>query len=133
MITHLDQAMGRARSGRLGLSLVMPHMQKVLTHPPKGKRRNHLTILGDDLYTSQGPKAFKRALLEKTLRSASHVMIVSGAPLPILYDGAVDAAMEFGPCVIIETQPLHEKEWLAEVQKQSRASIMVSSPTVSAG
>ena len=126
MSDHLNKLMGL-----LDFCLIMPHgvqpMGRVRSKP-KGKPQ--LTVLGDDLYASQGPKVFPSALLKKVFRSATHVQIVASGPEQHLYDAAVDRAMNTGPCVIIETQPEHEKEWLSKVQKHSDATIMVISPTV---
>ena len=111
---HLAPIYVGMRDHRLLKSIIL-RGNKLRSIPKRYKGCPHVFVIGDDLLDAKGPKAFHKKSLLRTFKGAGLIVLHCAKPLPEHYEMAVSAAILDGRAVIIESQPTHEKEWLAFV------------------
>jgi|GEM_PF-6447126 hypothetical protein len=97
-----------------GLATLDIVQSRVPFWPPKeGIRRPILVLIGDDLHTSKGPRAFHQRSLKRLFRDAAKAVIVSCASYPHFYELAVRACATFRRhVVLVECLPSTLDAWL---------------------
>lgn len=74
-------------------------------------------IMGDDLDTAMGPRAFSERSLRGFLPRCGAVAIVTSAASPEVYANAARMAVDGHTVAIIESQPDHEEAWTELVEE----------------
>lgn len=88
-----------------------------------------VVIVGDDLYSAKGPRAFSARSLRAFLPRCGAIAFVGCSAVPEVYADAARMAKEGHTVAIIESQPEHEDAWLALVEKFApKARLMVCRP-----
>jgi hypothetical protein len=113
---HLAPIYVGMRDHRLLQSMIL-RGAKLRSIPKRYKRCPHVFVIGDDLLDAKGPKAFHKGSLLRVFNGAGLIFLHCAKAQPEHYEEAVAAAIKTGRSVIIESQPTHEKEWLAFVLK----------------
>jgi len=125
---HLKSIAQAIRDAGLVHSLIL-RGEKYPPLPKRLRSRPVLFVVGDDLYTAMGPDAFHRKSLRRAFRGVRLVVIHCAEASAQHYDVATAVALAAGKSIIIESQPSHEKEWLAFVGHHApQASIIMVTP-----
>ena len=93
-------------------------------------KRPVVMVVGDDLHASKGPRAFHKRSLEAYLSRCMGAAIVSSEATVEAYAPlALQAIGLRHDVVIVETQPEHEDEWVALLERAAPlASVLLSKP-----
>ena len=85
---------------------------------PKNADRPTIVPLGDDFETAQGPGAFHMPSVRRIIRAAAGFAVISSAPPVEVYAMmAANAAKTRKSCLLIETRPEQEIQWVHLIQK----------------
>ncbi len=94
---------------------------------PEG--RPVVLIVGDDLDTAKGSRAFSGRSLRAFLPRCGAIAFVGSAALPTVYEQAARMARDGHTVAIIESQPEHEEAWLDLVDRIApTAKLLVCRP-----
>ena len=99
--------------------------------PKDIERRPILVIVGDDTDQSRGPAAFHEKSLRRFIRECKNVVLHCAEALPEHYAYAARSAVTERRCLVIESRPAHEVEWMAFVrQANPTAHVLLITPNV---
>ena len=91
--------------------------------------RPAVVILGDDLDTAKGPRAFSARSLRAFLPRCGAIAFVGCEAVAEVYSNAARMARDGYTVAIIESQPEHERAWLDLVDEVAlKATLLVCRP-----
>lgn len=113
---HLRSLLVAVRDHRMGFLFVPQGADPFRI--PKRTDRPAIVLIGDDFETAQGPGAFHMPSVRRLVRGCDSFAVVSSAPAVELYATmAAAASMTRKSCMLIETRPEQEIQWVHLIQK----------------
>lgn len=108
---------------------ILPAVKTSIHLPKKLYRKPFIALIGDDLFTAEGPSAFHLRTLRKLFATVQAVYVMSGPINKMAYAAAADGALAGLRTLIIETRESEEPSWFDYAQRHApRAAITIPTP-----
>lgn len=106
---------------------ILPACKEPIALPSGKLRKAFIGIIGDDLFSAEGPSAFHLRTLRRLFASAQAIYVMSGEINKAAYLAAANGALAGLRTLIIETRQTEEASWLDYAKRRApRASKWVA-------
>lgn len=112
---HLKPVLAAVRDHGVGFLFVAQDPEPFRI--PKASKRPAIYLLGDDFDSSAGPAGFHLPSVRRAMRECSAFAVLGGEASAEIYAAVTAGAVVGGRVMTIETQMLHEAEWVELIQK----------------